>query len=58
VDDRPKVNIAQVEDVLSCVDQNTQGLCKEMTKKIDETQLDLKAMRTSVDMRTRVSRKQ
>jgi hypothetical protein len=43
----------QVEDVLSCVDQKTQGLCKELTENIDETQVDLQATRTSVDMRTK-----
>jgi hypothetical protein len=31
----------QVEDVLSCVDQKTWGLHKELTEKMDETQLDL-----------------
>jgi hypothetical protein len=31
----------RVEDVLSCVDQKTQGLRKELTEKIDQTQVDL-----------------
>jgi hypothetical protein len=31
----------RVEDVLSCIDQKTQGLRKELTEKIDETQVDL-----------------
>jgi RNase adaptor protein for sRNA GlmZ degradation len=43
----------RVEDVLSCVDQKAQGLHKELAEKIDETQVDLQAIRTSVDMRTR-----
>jgi hypothetical protein len=28
----------QVEDILSCVNQTTHGLCKELTERIDETQ--------------------
>jgi hypothetical protein len=32
-----------VEDILSSVDQWTQGLCQEHNKKIEETQLDLQA---------------
>jgi uncharacterized membrane-anchored protein YjiN (DUF445 family) len=43
----------QVEDVLSCVDQKMQGLCKELTQKIDETHVDLQANRTSVNTRTK-----
>jgi hypothetical protein len=31
----------QVEDVLACVDQRTQNLCKELSEKIDAMQLDL-----------------
>jgi hypothetical protein len=31
----------RVEDVLSCVEQKMQGIRKELTKKIDETQVDL-----------------
>jgi hypothetical protein len=27
----------QVENILSCVDQNAQGLLKDLTKKSDET---------------------
>jgi hypothetical protein len=38
-----------MEDVLSCVDQKTQGLQKEMTEKIDETQMDLQAVNTSIN---------
>jgi hypothetical protein len=45
--------MAQVEDVLSYVDQKTQGLCKKLTKNIDETRVDLKAIRMSVDMLTK-----
>jgi hypothetical protein len=29
------------EDILSCVDQKKQGLCKELSEKTDETQVDL-----------------
>jgi hypothetical protein len=43
----------RVEDVLACVDQKTQGLSKEVTEKIDETHVDLQAIRSSVDMRTK-----
>jgi 2C-methyl-D-erythritol 2,4-cyclodiphosphate synthase len=32
--------------------KKTQGLHKELTEKIDETQVDLQAIRTSVDMQT------
>jgi hypothetical protein len=39
----------QVEYVLAYVDQKTQGFCKELNKKIDEMQVDLQAVRTSVD---------
>jgi hypothetical protein len=39
----------RVEDVLSCVDQKKQGLRKELTEKIEETQVDLQAVKTSVD---------
>jgi hypothetical protein len=44
-----------VEDILSCVDQNTQGLHKELTEKIVETQVDLHPIRTSVDTGQRAS---
>jgi hypothetical protein len=47
----------RVEYVLSCVDQKTQGLCKELTEKIDETQVDLQAVKTSLDTRAK-SRKE
>jgi 2-hydroxy-3-keto-5-methylthiopentenyl-1-phosphate phosphatase len=43
----------QLEDAVSCVNQKTQGLHKELTEKIDETQVDLQAIRSSVDMRTK-----
>jgi hypothetical protein len=36
-----------VEDVLACVDPRVQDLCKELNEKIDETQVDLKAVKTS-----------
>jgi hypothetical protein len=42
----------RVDDVLSCVDQKTQGLPKELCEKIDETQ-DLQAVRASLDTRTK-----
>lgn len=42
-----------MEDVLSCVKQNTQGLTKELTKKTDETQVDLQTVKTSIDTWTR-----
>jgi hypothetical protein len=38
-----------MEDVLSCVDQKMQGLFKELNEKVDETQLDLQAVKTSLD---------
>jgi hypothetical protein len=43
----------RVEYILSCVDQKTQGLRKELTEIIDETQVDLQAIETSVDMWTK-----
>jgi hypothetical protein len=43
----------RAEDVLSCVDQKTQGPRRELTEKIDETQVDLQATRISVDTRTK-----
>jgi hypothetical protein len=39
-----------MEDVLLCVDQKMQGLRKELTKKTDEIQVDLQAVKMSVDM--------
>jgi hypothetical protein len=36
----------------SCVDQKTKFLRKELAKKIHETQMDLHAIRTSLDART------
>jgi hypothetical protein len=53
---RPKLEETikhQVEDFLSCVEGKTQVLCKELTEKIDGTQVDLQAIRTSVDTRTK-----
>jgi hypothetical protein len=38
----------RMEDVLSCVDQKKQGLCNQLTEKIDETQVDLQAVKTSI----------
>jgi hypothetical protein len=43
----------RVEDVLLYVDQKTQGLRNKLTEKIEETQLDLQAIRTSVDTLTK-----
>jgi hypothetical protein len=42
-----------VEDVLSRVDQKKQGLRKELTEKIDETQVNLETIRMSVDTQTK-----
>jgi chromosome segregation ATPase len=42
----------RVKDVLGCVDQRTQGL-KELNKKIDEMQVDLHAVKTSLDTWTK-----
>jgi hypothetical protein len=39
----------RVEDVLACVDKRMQGLCKELNKKIDEMQLDLQPVKTSIN---------
>jgi arginine decarboxylase-like protein len=41
----------RVLDVLSYVNQKTQGLRKELTDKIDKTQVDSEAIRTSADTR-------
>jgi hypothetical protein len=41
--------IKQVEDALSCVDQKTQGLCKGLTEKTTEPQVDLQAVKTSIN---------
>jgi hypothetical protein len=38
-----------VEDVLASFYQRTQGLRKELNEKIDETQLDLQLVMTSID---------
>jgi hypothetical protein len=38
-----------VEHILSCVDQKTQGLHKELTKKTDKTQVDLQVVKMSID---------
>jgi hypothetical protein len=43
----------RMEDVPSYVVQKTQGLRRVLTEKIDETQVDLQAMRTFVDTRTK-----
>jgi hypothetical protein len=40
-----------VEDDLLCVDQKTWDLRKELNEKIDETQMDLQAVKSSLDMR-------
>jgi hypothetical protein len=42
-----------VKDVPSCVEQKMQGLRKELTEKIDETQVDLQTVKTSIDTWTR-----
>jgi hypothetical protein len=41
------------EDVLACVDQRTQALRKERIEKIDGTQVDVQALKTSLDKRTK-----
>jgi undecaprenyl pyrophosphate synthase len=38
----------RAEDVLVCVYQRTQGLCKELNKKIDGTQVHSQAVKTSI----------
>jgi hypothetical protein len=43
----------RVEDVLSCVDQNTQDLRKELNEKTDKTKVELQAIRLSVNTRTK-----
>jgi hypothetical protein len=43
----------RVEDVLSCVAQKTQILGKELNENIDETQVGLQAVKTSLDARTK-----
>jgi hypothetical protein len=45
--------IHQVENSLACVNQRTQGLGKELNEKIDETQVDLQLVMTSIDTSTR-----
>jgi hypothetical protein len=42
-----------VENVVACVDQRTQHLRKELNETIDETQVDLQAVNTSLDMLTK-----
>jgi hypothetical protein len=41
----------RVQGVLSCADQKTQGLLTQMTERINETQVDLQAIRTYFDIR-------
>jgi hypothetical protein len=41
-----------MENVLLCGDQKMQGLHKELTEKTDETQVDLQAVKTSINMWT------
>jgi actin-like ATPase involved in cell morphogenesis len=43
----------RVENILLSVEQKLQGLCKELTGKIEETQVDLQAVNTSIDTWTR-----
>lgn len=43
----------RLEDVLSCIDQKRQGLRKELTEKIGERQVDLEAVKTSIDTRAK-----
>jgi hypothetical protein len=37
------------EDILACVDQRMHGLCKKLNEKIDEVQVDLQAVKMSLD---------
>jgi hypothetical protein len=43
----------RLEDVLSCIDQKTQGIRKELTEKIAETQVDLLTLKSSVNTKTK-----
>jgi methyl-accepting chemotaxis protein len=45
--------IHQVENGLACVNQRTQDLSKELIENIDETQVDLQLVMTSIDTLTR-----
>jgi 2-hydroxy-3-keto-5-methylthiopentenyl-1-phosphate phosphatase len=47
LEDTPK---HQVEDVLALVDKRTQDLHEELNKKIDELQVDLQVVKTSLEM--------
>jgi hypothetical protein len=42
-----------VEDNQLCVDQNTLDLGKKLSEKTDETQMDLQAITTSIDVWTK-----
>jgi pyrimidine operon attenuation protein/uracil phosphoribosyltransferase len=42
-----------VEDVLLCINQKMQYLCKELTNMIEEIQVDLQAAETSLDSQTK-----
>jgi hypothetical protein len=42
-----------VEDIVVCVNQRTQGLCKDCNKSNNEKQVDLQAVKTSLDMQTK-----
>jgi hypothetical protein len=42
-----------VEYILSCVDKKAQGLHKELTEKIDKTQVDLWTIRLSINTQTK-----
>jgi hypothetical protein len=43
----------RLEDVLFCIDQKTPDLRKELREKTDKTQVDLQAVKTSLDRRTK-----
>jgi hypothetical protein len=43
----------RMEDFLSCVDHKTQGLRKELIQRIDKTQVDLQAVKTSLNTWTK-----
>jgi hypothetical protein len=47
----------QVENILACIDQRMQGMCKELNKKIDEMEMDLQVARRASIHGQRASRK-
>jgi hypothetical protein len=43
----------EMEDILSYVNLQTQGFCKELIEKIDKTQVDLQTVKMPLDMWTK-----